>query len=53
MLQSYSNCGKQVYGLLINQHEAYVNFTFSLRQKGSKSSELDYFIRTERSNYLQ
>lgn len=43
---------KQVYDWLMAKHNTDENFTFSLRQKDSKGSELDYFIGTEKSNYI-
>lgn len=49
---TYRDYEKQVYDWLIAKHEIDENFTFSLRQKGSKGSELDYFIGTEKSNYF-
>lgn len=36
----------------MTKHNTKGTFTFSLRQKDSKGSELDYFIGTEKSNYI-
>jgi 5-methylcytosine-specific restriction endonuclease McrBC GTP-binding regulatory subunit McrB len=49
---SYKDYEKQVYVWLIAKHNKNKNFTFSLRQKGSKGAETDYFIGTEKSNYF-
>ncbi|MFH6971934.1 McrB family protein [Flavobacterium petrolei] len=49
---SYKDYEKQVYDWLMTTHNIDANFTFSLRQKGSKGSELDYFIGTGRSKYF-
>jgi 5-methylcytosine-specific restriction protein B len=43
---------KAVYDWLLNKRELDPNFTFSTRIKGSKGSELDYFIGTEKSGYF-
>ncbi|MBW4361091.1 McrB family protein [Flavobacterium taihuense] len=49
---NYKDYEKQVYDWLIAKHNKNKNFTFSLRQKGSKGAETDYFIGTEKSNYF-
>lgn len=49
---NYQDYEKQVYDWFMTKHKTDANFTFSLRQKGSKGSELDYFIGTEKSNYF-
>jgi hypothetical protein len=49
---NYKNYEKAVYNWLSKKNELDDNFTFSLRQKGSKGAELDYFIGTERSLYF-
>jgi hypothetical protein len=49
---NYKDYEKQVYDWLMTKHNADANFTFSLRQNGSKGSELDYFIGTENSKYF-
>ena len=49
---TYKDYEKKVYDWLMAKHNIDENFTFSLRQKGSKGAELDYFIGTEKSNYF-
>ncbi|TDE05815.1 McrB family protein [Flavobacterium sandaracinum] len=49
---SYKDYEKQVYDWLMIKHNKDVNFTFSVRQNGSKGAELDYFIGTENSKYF-
>ena len=49
---TYKDYEKQVYDWLLSKHKIDKNFTFSLRQKGSKGAELDYFIGTEKSSYF-
>ncbi|WP_066224986.1 EVE domain-containing protein [Formosa haliotis] len=49
---TYTDYEKQVYEWLMQKHEKDSNFTFSLRMKGSKGTELDYFIGTKKSNYF-
>jgi hypothetical protein len=49
---NYKDYEKQVYDWLMAKHKADINFTFSLRQNGSKGAELDYFIGTENSKYF-
>lgn len=49
---SYKDYEKQVYDWLMTKHNADSTFTFSLRQNSSKGAELDYFIGTEKSNYI-
>ncbi|MEY4127983.1 MAG: hypothetical protein RL737_2172 [Bacteroidota bacterium] len=48
----YQEYEKAVYDWLLNKRELDPNFTFSTRIKGSKGSELDYFIGTEKSGYF-
>ncbi|WP_218599212.1 McrB family protein [Polaribacter sp. NJDZ03] len=48
----YKDYEKQVYDWLMQKHEVDASFTFSLRQKATKGTELDYFIGTEKSNYF-
>ena len=43
---------EEVYNWLMAKHKSNPEFTFSLRQKGSKGAELDYFIGTSKSNYF-
>lgn len=52
MLLNYKDYEKKVYDWLKNKHDQDKNFTFSLRQKGSKGAETDYFIGTEKSKYF-
>ena len=49
---NYTNYEKEVYNWLSNKNKQDSNFTFSLRQKGAKGAELDYFIGTEKSRYF-
>ncbi|WP_458625998.1 McrB family protein [Winogradskyella sp. PC D3.3] len=49
---NYKDYEKQVYDWLMQKHKNDPNFTFSLRMKGSKGAELDYFIGTEKSKYF-
>nr|WP_256439058.1 AAA family ATPase [Zobellia sp. B3R18] len=48
----YQDYEKKVYQWFMQKHEADTQFTFSVRVKGSKGSELDYFIGTKKSNYF-
>lgn len=48
----YKEYEKEVYNWLNNKNKLDINFTFSLRQNGSKGAELDYFIGTEKSRYF-
>ncbi|MGJ8744909.1 EVE domain-containing protein [Polaribacter sp.] len=48
----YKDYEKQVYDWLIQKHEVDPSFTFSLRQKSSKDTRLDYFVGTEKSRYF-
>ena len=48
----YKEYEKEVFTWLMNKHNQDNNFTFSVRMKGSKRAELDYFIGTENSNYF-
>ncbi|WP_320815622.1 McrB family protein [Flavobacterium sp.] len=43
---------EEVYNWLMAKHKSNPEFTFSLRQKGSKGAELDYFIGTSKSSYF-
>lgn len=52
MLLNYKEYEKKVYDWLLSKHQQDSNFTFSLRQKGSKGAETDYFIGTEKSRYF-
>jgi len=49
---NYTEYEKQVFNWLMSKHTINNSFTFSLRQKGSKGAETDYFIGTEKSNYF-
>lgn len=49
---NYKDYEKKVYDWLIDKNRQDPAFTFSLRQKGSKGAETDYFIGTEKSNYF-
>jgi 5-methylcytosine-specific restriction endonuclease McrBC GTP-binding regulatory subunit McrB len=49
---TYQEFEKEVFDWLMAKHKKQPDFTFSLRQKGSKGAELDYFIGTENSNYF-
>jgi tetratricopeptide (TPR) repeat protein len=49
---TYKDYEKKVYDWLMAKHDEDENFTFSLRQKGSKGAETDYFIGTENSRYF-
>jgi 5-methylcytosine-specific restriction protein B len=49
---NYKDYEEQVYNWLNQKHDADPNFTFSLRMKGSKGAELDYFIGTKKSSYF-
>jgi 5-methylcytosine-specific restriction protein B len=44
---NYKDYEKQVYDWLMTNHNEDVNFTFSLRQKGSKGADKEYFIDNE------
>jgi hypothetical protein len=48
----YKEYEEEVYNWLMAKHDANPEFTFSLRQNGSKGAELDYFIGTSKSNYF-
>lgn len=43
---------EEVYNWLMAKQKSNPEFTFSLRQMGSKGAELDYFIGTSKSNYF-
>lgn len=49
---SYKEFQESVFNWLINKNKVDPSFTFSLRQKANKGSELNYFIGTERSKYF-
>ncbi len=49
---SYKEYEIAVFNWLMDKHSKDSNFNFSLRQKGSKGAELDYFIGTESSKYF-
>lgn len=49
---TYQEAEKAVFDRLYKWHEEDSDFTFSVRQKGSKGSRRDYFIGTEKSNYF-
>jgi hypothetical protein len=49
---SYKDYEKKVYDWLQSKHNQDSSFTFTLRQKGSKGAETDYFIGTEKSKYF-
>lgn len=49
---NYKKYEKTVYDWLNQKNKLDPNFTFSLRQNGSKGAELDYFIGTEKSRYF-
>lgn len=48
----YREYEEEMFHWLMTKHEANPEFTFSLRQNGSKGAELDYFIGTSKSNYF-
>lgn len=48
----YKEYEKTVFEWLNKKHEKDPSFTFSLRKKGSKGAELNYFIGTEASKYF-
>ncbi|WP_051285450.1 McrB family protein [Aequorivita capsosiphonis] len=48
----YKEYEKQVYSWLQEKHTNDPSFTFSVRMKGSKGAESDYFVGTKRSNYF-
>lgn len=48
----YQTYEKALFDWLMQRHEENPEFTFSTRIKGSKGSELDYFIGTEKSGYF-
>lgn len=49
---TYKEYEKAVFDWLIQKNQQDPTFTFSLRRKGSKGAELNYFIGTESSNYF-
>ncbi|MDI1318089.1 AAA family ATPase [Flavobacterium sp.] len=49
---NYKDYEEEVFNWLISKNANDFTFTFSLRQKGSKGAETDYFIGTEKSNYF-
>ncbi|MDV7187424.1 AAA family ATPase [Lutibacter sp. TH_r2] len=48
----YKEYEQKVYNWLIEKNKKDPNFTFSLRQNGSKGAKTDYFIGTEKSRYF-
>ena len=52
MIITYKEYEKEVFDWLTAKNKNDPTFTFSLRKKGSKGSELDYFIGTETSKYF-
>jgi len=48
----YKEYEQKVYNWLNDKNKKDPNFTFSLRQNGSKGAELDYFIGKEKSRYF-
>ena len=48
----YREYEEEVFHWLMAKHKVNPEFTFSLRQNGSKGAELDYFIGTSKSNYF-
>lgn len=48
----YKELQKEVFNWFINKNNIDKNFTFSVRQKANKGSELNYFIGTEKSRYF-
>lgn len=48
----YKEYEKQVHSWLQGKHKKDGNFTFSVRMKGSKGAETDYFVGTKKSNYF-
>ena len=49
---TYKEYEKEVYDWLKTKREKDNNFNFSVRVKGSKGAETDYFIGTKKSNYF-
>ncbi len=49
---NYSDFQEGIYTWLTSMHNRQPDFTFSVRQKASKGSELNYFIGTEKSKYF-
>jgi len=48
----YHDYETQIYNRLQTYRESHPEFTFSVRQNGSKGSERDYFIGTHKSRYF-
>lgn len=48
----YKEYEKHVYAWLKQKHKKDTSFTFSVRMKGSKGAETDYFVGTKKSNYF-
>lgn len=48
----YKELQKEVFDWLFEKNKENENFTFSVRQKANKGSELNYFIGTEKSRYF-
>lgn len=51
-MKNYKEYEKVVFDWLMAKNKIDPSFTFSLRQRANKGSELDYFIGTERSHYF-
>ena len=51
-MKTYKEFQESVYNWFMDKNKADPSFTFSLRQKANKGSELNYFIGTERSKYF-
>ena len=51
-MKTYKEFQESVYNWFMDKNKADTSFTFSLRQKANKGSELNYFIGTERSKYF-
>lgn len=49
---SYNEFAESVFNWFMDKNKLDPSFTFSLRQKANKGSELNYFIGTERSKYF-
>jgi len=51
-MKTYKEFQESVYNWFMDKNKADPSFTFSLRQKANKGSELNYFIGTEISKYF-
>lgn len=49
---SYNEFTESVFNWFMDKNKLDPSFTFSLRQKANKGSELNYFIGTERFKYF-